>query len=733
MSQSVSTAANQANSLLGDISDMLGRVSQNSGTLEQQMAAFEKQAPASFSALMSKIRAYGALMTSQGVASVSSATTGKEAVATLVNLVSQLQGNVATPGGVSPSLAADQAKSSSDASSLISDIQSLRGQLQQQSLNGAALVKAASQQAYAQSLSQIQSVSSDSTAALSSMLMFNSDLINQKKLQVGRSSGAAMDSTMDAAKYLTDAASNFYDRSQLFISDAEGLSATASRNFTNMISQVSSTLSDVTIEANDLMARLAAVGKATSGFENDAVVRASQVTAQIQAKLKDVSASILNMTGVSSQSQQQLEQTTKQLSDYVDSLTKSFSQQRNLLNKMTQQYTLRRLSAITGLSDAVLSQKANYLASLAGADLTESQRASATTDTLQGLLMAVEKAKSQGSGDMSQVTSMIGKIGNGVDGLTQTLSAQMNSSLALMQQQALVNGISSGNQLGSSVAGAQANANYLANQFLEALNSVDDTQADATRAAASTKGDIYAIAGLLKNVGAEARQKMSNLIQQVQSGKLTVDQAIAAANEVNEANINSLQDVLNSLGGYIATHAATVSDFESKVNATAAAMTETILQTINDHQSTQAELIGDLATEAQAMSGLSDGFLGTKNANDGLIGQLEKQEMSNIESLEDYMNQVLLGTSSSKTAQSLLQRSRLRLKRNGDVSAEESAVKQTIPDAIASVKQSLSNVQGQANTASSSLSTSVDKAISDGNTAISEILSLTSRALGLTV
>jgi hypothetical protein len=194
-----------------------------------------------------------------------------------------------------------------------------------------------------------------------------------------------------------------------------------------------------------------------------------------------------------------------------------------------------------------------------------------------------------------------------------------------------------------------------------------------------------------------------------------------------------LQDVLNSLGGYIATHAATVSDFESKVNATAAAMTETILQTINDHQSTQAELIGDLATEAQAMSGLSDGFLGTKNANDGLIGQLEKQEMSNIESLEDYMNQVLLGTSSSKTAQSLLQRSRLRLKRSGDVSAEESAVKQTIPDAIASVKQSLSNVQGQANTASSSLSTSVDKAISDGNTAISEILSLTSRALGLTV
>ena len=734
MSQSVSSAANQANSLLGDIGDMLGRVSQNSGSLEQQMAAFEKQAPASFSALMSKIRAYGALMASQGVAGVSNSTTGKDAVATLVNLVSQLQGTVATPGGVSPSLAADQAQTSTDASSLISDIKLLQNRLQQQSQSGAALIQSASQQAYAQSLSQIKSVSADSTAALSSLLMFNSDLINQKKLQIGQSTDSAMNSTLNAANYLTDAASNFYDRSQMFISDAQDLSSAASRNFSSMLSQVNDTLTDVTKEANDLMARLAAVGSATSAFQNDVAVRASEVTAEIQAKLKEVSDAILNMTGVSSASQQQLQQTTQQLSDYVDSLTKSFAQQRTLFNKMAQQYTLRRLAAITGLSDAILSQKANYLSSLAGADLTESQKAAATTDTLQSLLVAVEKAKAQGSGDMSRVTDMISKIGNGVNGLTQTLSLQMNSSIAMMQNQALSNGISSGNQLGSTVAGAQANANFLANQFQLALDSIDGTQASADKAAASTKGDIYAIAGLLKNVGAESRQKMSDLIRQVQSGKLTMDEAIVAANEVNVANINSLQDVLNSLGGYIATHAATVSDFESKVNATAAAMNDTILQTISGHESTQADLVGDLATEAQAMSGLAVGFLGQTNANDGLIGQMEKQEMSNIESLEDYMNQVLLGNSASTTAQSLLQRSRLRLKRSPDGSSSTyGTVNQTLPDAIASVKQSLTSMQGLASNASANLSTSVDKTLSEGNAAIAEILQITRSALGLTV
>ena len=733
MSQSVSRAANQANSLLGDISDMLGRVSQNSGSLEQQMAAFEKQAPASFSALMSKIQAYGALMASQGVAGVSNSTTGKDAVATLVNLVNQLQGNVATPGGVSPSLAANEAQTSTDASSLISDIKLLQSRLDQQSKTGAALIQSASQQAYAQSLSQIKSVSSDSTAALSSLLMFNSDLINQKKLEITKSSDSAMDSTMNAAKYLTDAASNFYDRSQMFISDAQGLSMTASRNFSSMISQVNDTLTDVTKQANDLIARLASVGNATSAFQNGVNVRATEIGAEIQAKLKEVSNAILNMTGVSSQSQQQLKQTTQQLSDYVDSLTKSFAQQRSLFNKMAQQYTLRRLAAITGLSDAILSQKANYLSSLAGADLTESQKAAATTDTLQGLLIAVEKAKSQGNGDMTQVTNMINSIGDGVNGLTKTLSSQMNSSLAVMQQQALANGISSGNQLGSTVAGAQANANFLAMQFQQALDSVDDTQANADKAAASTKGDIYAIAGLLKNVGVESRQKMSDLIRQVQSGKITMDEAIAAANEVNVANINSLQDVLNSLGGYIATHAATVSDFESKVNATAAAMNETILQTISDHEQTQAELIGDLATEAQAMSGLAVGFLGQNNSNDGMIGQLENQEMANIESLEDYMNQVLLGNSASTTAQSLLQRSRLRLKRARDAGSPFGQITQTIPDAIASVKQALTNMQGLASNSSASLSSSVDQTLSQGNAAITEILQLTSNALGLTV
>jgi len=212
-----------------------------------------------------------------------------------------------------------------------------------------------------------------------------------------------------------------------------------------------------------------------------------------------------------------------------------------------------------------------------------------------------------------------------------------------------------------------------------------------------------------------------------------MDEAIAAANEVNVANINSLQDVLNSLGGYIATHAATVSDFESKVNATAAAMNETILQTISDHEQTQAELIGDLATEAQAMSGLAVGFLGQNKSNDGMIGQLEKQEMANIESLEDYMNQVLLGNSASTTAQSLLQRSRLRLKRGRDAGSPFDQITQTIPDAIASVKQALTNMQGLASNSSASLSSSVDQTLSQGNAAITEILQLTSNALGLTV
>jgi hypothetical protein len=46
-------------------------------------------------------------------------------------------------------------------------------------------------------------------------------------------------------------------------------------------------------------------------------------------------------------------------------------------------------------------------------------------------------------------------------------------------------------------------------------------------------------------------------------------EAIAAANEVNVANINSLQDVLNSLGGYIATHAATVQQGSGETVATA--------------------------------------------------------------------------------------------------------------------------------------------------------------------
>jgi hypothetical protein len=144
--------------------------------------------------------------------------------------------------------------------------------------------------------------------------------------------------------------------------------------------------------------------------------------------------------------------------------------------------------------------------------------------------------------------------------------------------------------------------------------------------------------------------------------------------------------------------------------------------------------------------------------------------MTQIEEFEDYMSRILSGSdkpslttdallSATKTSTpSFVQRTNLRManiRKAGTrtvtttttttrapttstttstptLPAGLSAVKKTIPDALATVRNLFDSTQLKANGASSTLSAAVEKAIANGNSAVSEIISLTKKALGLT-
>jgi hypothetical protein len=240
-----------------------------------------------------------------------------------------------------------------------------------------------------------------------------------------------------------------------------------------------------------------------------------------------------------------------------------------------------------------------------------------------------------------------------------------------------------------------------------------------------------------------------------------MDEAITSAANLNGAEINSLQDVLNSVQVYIAQHAASVSSFESRINATAQALNQTIGKAIRDHTSIQASAIGDLSVATSQIANLRINLVGTRFDNGtvdnskSLLTNLQKDQMNQIEGFEDYMSHVLTGSdnpalsvgtllanlSTSGLNSSFVQRTNLRMAsiRRADPMATDAntpqtnftAINRTIPDALATVRGLFDSTQLKANGAASNLSGAVETAIANGNSAVSEIISLTKKALGL--
>ena len=708
---SVGYQTQQAQVLMGQIQDLLALAGKNGGSLEDQMTAFEKQAPSLVSILKQKIAAYKTLVTSQAKQAQAGAASAVSsgASAAIDGLTSYFQTANMQAGGVSSDLLQQQSATATDSKSLINDIQALNVNLQQQAQDGSNVVKSAAQNAMTQTMAQLQSVSGDSSKAISALLAYDSDLINRKKATILSSGNDAIDAATSAADYLTTSANNFLARSQSFINDATNVGNLAQMNMTKLVNDVNATLVQVSGASDDFVSRLSAFGTKIEGWKSEMTSRAAGVNLAIQQKVSEITALLADISG--STGTTDLRNSALKLQTYIDSLVASFEQQRTAFNDFAKKYTLRRLAVLTGLSEAVLAQKADFLASVGGADLSENERAARTTSTLQGLLAAVEKAKNDGDVNMDQVTSMIDKIGNGVSSLTNSLTTQMNTQVSKLKQSAIMSALNSGKSMGGSVDQTSQTTALLGNQFADALETVTKSETAAKAAAASSNKDVYSIAGLLENVSQETRLKVASLMKDVSAGKITMDEALAAAKDLNNAQINTVEDIINSLASYVGTHVATVNQFESGLDTSKTVIMQTVNKALASHEDVQADTIADLAEEQGKISALKSSLLGPS----GTLVALENARKSKISSLEDFIHSVLHGTA---TVPAFLE-TKHRL----------ATVAESIPDALRDAQTALASAKTAASTAEASLNTQADTAMHNAEGAIQEILSITASAL----
>ena len=720
-----------ANKVLISAGDIASDAQNKGNSLLGLIAGLENQAPGMVDAAMQRIAAIGAGQGSAGQSAQTAATSqaGSQAMNVLTQLTGYL-GSLNTNTVVSSGMVSAQAGIVRDGSNLMSDVNNVPGTVASQTAAAQALMKARANTAMSQSVAALSAASGDSSAALSSLMQFDSDLVDQKRNQVLSGSKSALDASMDATKYVSAAGSNFYNASSQFVLDAQALASAGSLNVTNVLKSLQDTLTDTSMIADRVIATYGGrAANATAGIITAVQSDAVNVVAQIAAKLVDAQNATLNAGG--SLDPTAIQTTATQLNSYIDSLKSSFETQRKAFNANAQQYSIRRIAAITGLSEAVVAQKASVLAGFANADASEDDVASRTTGALQSLLKAVETAKSQSSSgvSMSQVTQMINNIGTGTSSLSASLSNQMRSNFDALGNSANGAAVNAGNQLGGMAAGAANNAGMLGSSLANAIDLISQSDSAATAAVNGGQKDVYAIAGMLKNFDQATRAKISSMLQAVQSGNMTMNQAMTAARALQQTDITSVYDVVQSLSGYISQHEAMVNNFMGSLNASRDAIATAVTSAITDHEGIQGDIMADVANNTEQLANLNDNLLAKSLTTQTTpLEDSQAQMLQSVTDIEDRVGQVMYGTTTpapvgpsglwfnsqtGKTEGSLAQMTARKAALPTDIS---------FPDAINNLHTILAQASGNVTTESASLKSEVDTEIQAATNLIQQIV-----------
>jgi hypothetical protein len=717
----------KAQSLLADIQDIMNLARQNGGTLQDQMKAFEQQSPALFAVLQQKITAYKSLLVSQGQQAQVNAANGAagSAQGALGSLATTLQAFGSGALGVSPSLAWDQSQVGSDSGKLVQDIQMLGSQLQLESSNGVVMLKNTAQAAMTQSLSQMKSASKDSAEALAALVTYNSALINQKRSETLTTGNGALQSALDAGKYLTTSAQRFTQLAKQFVADSNNLGGQASQNLTVMVQTINETLAEVTARSSLFMDRLTDASSSISGWSSQIMAQATAINAEIHQKAANVTSAIMEVAASSSTSADSLRQNIKSLQTFVDELVVSFNKQRDAFNEFAAQYSRRRIELIAGLNETVTAQRTTFMQGMTAADMEEAQRSGVATNTVEELRGSLEGAKNQGDMDMTKFASLMNKIGDGVQGLTSSYANKMGVDLQSLKQQSTRNAISSEAGIGGAAGDAAVSASLLAGQLADAVDKIGGSEYVSKIATSGASKDVYAIAGLLKNAGQETQNKVSALLRSLESGSMSFDEALKAARSVTSKDVNTVMDILNVFNQYVADHISAVYQFNASVAVSANALNATAVKTLADHVQVNAEALASMAVSQYKIGNLSAVVLpnGT-NPNGGMINSIQTQRNATIEALEDYINVALHG--SPATAPSLMEVQ----ERLAPVAQIEAVLANaSVPDAFNQVNADLAAANTRVVAAKGLFDDTVRQTLAKANSAVANILSITSSAL----
>jgi hypothetical protein len=308
----------------------------------------------------------------------------------------------------------------------------------------------------------------------------------------------------------------------------------------------------------------------------------------------------------------------------------------------------RIISAMTGVSQAITTASIRMASQVAQSDMNANDKAKALTKILSELCDSIDEANANAGKDDDAITARIRSMSSQVNGTVDSISQQVNQMVTGLATDKLNKDISLANNMQQAVTDAGVGINASANSIELAQEAIHRAAEKSSAGWADNSKKVYTLGGFLFSLSQQSQQKLLYILQQLQHGRLSMDQALALARQADISQIKSAQDVVSVLVGAMDGYDETVqsifgNSFDRLENATVGL------------SSRVDSMVGDLVTLAAVLDFNSSMLAHRVDRFANISNDFITTSQNNVSDLETYIyNQQAEVTHAMATLNSLL-------------------------------------------------------------------------------
>ena len=341
------------------------------------------------------------------------------------------------------------------------------------------------------------------------------------------------------------------------------------------------------------------------------------------------------MNNITNNASSQVQTDASSFVNFTNSFISSISTLDEAQNAFEEDQSDRRMALIAEVQTDIASVRDDLINTVLMGNSENDGIAAQLNTVLQEIAGSQQLLGSEQGAALANIQKKLKTVSSMVSGIGDSLQTNLDAAMTRISSEAHIQKVKSGDAQTGTVSNQTTQASGLGNQVLSMLDGViaagnsGDTDLNDQQVAAMQ------MAQMIQGLGVNGSQALRNLLSAIQSGKITVQQALASASTMNEAN-------LDSVGGIAASLQAVVQGYVSGT------------QLFFGNASTQVDTYNVSAEEyIENMGVLQDAAAANLVTESAIVNLLTDSYTSNMTSLMASANEALQVDRSTESADSV--------------------------------------------------------------------------------